>query len=243
MVQTSGVLHHRSHLTHLGRLPPPDPRVLHYIRCAGFYCIYRLRSNFHIDDALITALVERWRQETHTFHLTVEEATVTLQDVAVLLGLRVDVAAVTGSVAQDWPALAQHLLGVVVPDEDGDGPRRLIRGSSINTKWLRERFSVLPNDVNDHTIQCYARAYILLLMHCVLFADASGSMVQMLYLPLLANLEKAGQYSWGSATLAYLYRQLCKAAKKEKNENYGPVILLQVINLLLRYSLFNMSFP
>ena len=47
----------------------------------------------------------------------------------------------------------------------------------------------------------------------------------MLYLPLLANLERAGQYSWGSATLAYLYRQLCKAAKKEKSEIVGPVNL------------------
>ena len=43
-----------------------------------------------IDHPLITALVERWRQETRTFHFLVGEATVTLQDVFVLLGLPVD---------------------------------------------------------------------------------------------------------------------------------------------------------
>ena len=188
-MQTSVPLRHRAHLHHIGSLPAPDHKVLHYIRLAGFYCIYRLGSNLQIDHVLIIALVERWRIETHTFHLTVGEATITLQDVAVLLGVRVDGDAVTGTACQNWPGVAQQLLGVV---PEG----RHIRGSSINAKWLRQQFSVLPADADDHTIQCFARAYILLLMHGVLFADNSGSMVQMIYLPLLGNLERASRYSW-----------------------------------------------
>jgi hypothetical protein len=41
----------------------------------------------HMDEALLTGLVDRWRLETHTFHLPFGEMTVTLKDVAMLTGL------------------------------------------------------------------------------------------------------------------------------------------------------------
>ncbi|KAD2394510.1 hypothetical protein E3N88_41487 [Mikania micrantha] len=74
-----------------GYLPqnPITENVLQYIRLAGFSgvieCEYR-----RLDSALISALVGRWRPETHTFHMPFGEVTVTLQDVTVLLGLRID---------------------------------------------------------------------------------------------------------------------------------------------------------
>ncbi|CAN1273262.1 Protein MAIN-LIKE 2 [Linum perenne] len=42
------------------------------------------------DPELITALVERWRPETNTFHLYGGEATITLEDVHFITGLSVD---------------------------------------------------------------------------------------------------------------------------------------------------------
>ena len=36
---------------------------------------------------MITAFVDRWRPETHTFHLPFDEATITLEDVHCILGL------------------------------------------------------------------------------------------------------------------------------------------------------------
>ena len=64
---------------------PQDERVIYYVRRAGFYGIHRLVSTFEMEMSLVTALVERWRPETHTFHLSVGEATITLEDVVVLL--------------------------------------------------------------------------------------------------------------------------------------------------------------
>jgi hypothetical protein len=40
-----------------------------------------------MDEALLTGLVDRWRSETHTFHLSFGEMTVTLKDIAMLTGL------------------------------------------------------------------------------------------------------------------------------------------------------------
>jgi hypothetical protein len=40
-----------------------------------------------MDEALLTGLVDRWRPETHIFHLPFGEMTVTLKDVAMLTGL------------------------------------------------------------------------------------------------------------------------------------------------------------
>ena len=42
-----------------------------------------------LDMSLLSALVDRWRPETHTFHLPCGEMAPTLQDVAMLLGLSI----------------------------------------------------------------------------------------------------------------------------------------------------------
>ncbi|MFQ6622555.1 hypothetical protein Gotur_002637, partial [Gossypium turneri] len=59
---------------------------------------------------LLSALVKRWRPETHTFHLSCGECTVTLEDVAVQLGLPIDGNAVMGAVR----AYIMHLIGGVL---------------------------------------------------------------------------------------------------------------------------------
>ncbi|XP_022031223.1 serine/threonine-protein phosphatase 7 long form homolog [Helianthus annuus] len=80
----------------LVRQKPIGPRVEGYIREAGFGGL--LDSGYrYIDHALITALVEQWRHETHTFHLPVGETTVTLQDVNVLWGLPIEGVPVCGA--------------------------------------------------------------------------------------------------------------------------------------------------
>ena len=54
-----------------------DPRVATYIIDAGLGRLLRV-PDIDLDHALITTLVERWRLETHSFHLPHNEMTITL---------------------------------------------------------------------------------------------------------------------------------------------------------------------
>ena len=52
-----------------------DDRVLDIVKRVGLEGLYRTPSR-EIDHNLITAFVERWRLETHTFHLPHGETTI-----------------------------------------------------------------------------------------------------------------------------------------------------------------------
>ena len=64
-------------------------RVLFRLSEAGLLTIGRLAESglAKLDRSLLTALVDRWRPETHTFHLPCGEMSPTLQDVAMLLSV------------------------------------------------------------------------------------------------------------------------------------------------------------
>ncbi|XP_022011409.1 protein MAINTENANCE OF MERISTEMS-like [Helianthus annuus] len=65
------------------------PNVSEYITLVGFAGVIMV-DNRRVDSALISALGERWRLETNTFHMSFGEVTITLLDVEVLWGLKVD---------------------------------------------------------------------------------------------------------------------------------------------------------
>jgi Plant mobile domain len=66
-----------------------------------------------IDRDLITAMVERWRRETHTFHLSVGEMTITLEDVSCLWGLPINGYPITSFVDDNWEEDVLHVFGHV----------------------------------------------------------------------------------------------------------------------------------
>ena len=85
--------------------------IISLLRQSEFYWIMKM-GYLKINSSLITVLIERWRSETHTFHLRCGEATITLQDVSVLLGLHTDGAPLIGQTNLDWTELCEELLGV-----------------------------------------------------------------------------------------------------------------------------------
>ncbi|KAL9678671.1 hypothetical protein QQ045_016520 [Rhodiola kirilowii] len=78
-----------------------NPRLVRYVANVGFLPWIQV-CNVNIDPKLYTTLVERWRPETHTFHLNGGEATITLQDVALLTGLPIDGEPMSGLGELEW---------------------------------------------------------------------------------------------------------------------------------------------
>ena len=93
---------------------------------------------------------------------------------------------------------------------------------------MSSQFTELSSDADDIIIHRYAQAYIMQLIGGFLFADKSNTLVHLMFLPLLGSFETAGRYSWGSACLAWLYRELCQASIATILEIADPLILLQV---------------
>ncbi|KAL0359808.1 UNVERIFIED_CONTAM: protein MAINTENANCE OF MERISTEMS [Sesamum angustifolium] len=56
--------------------------------------------------------------------------------------------------------------------------------------------------------------------------DSSGNLVSLLYLAKLEDIVAARNYSWGSAVLAFLYRELCNASEKGKAAIGGTLQLI-----------------
>ncbi|MFQ6667824.1 hypothetical protein Gotur_033712 [Gossypium turneri] len=56
--------------------------------------------------------------------------------------------------------------------------------------------------------------------------DANNNKVHIMYLPLLADLTNVRSYSWGSAVLAVLYRELCRTIKPSVVDMGGCLTLL-----------------
>ncbi|MFQ6656140.1 hypothetical protein Gotur_026372 [Gossypium turneri] len=191
-----------------------------YLELAGFGSVALIRSSDLRFD-LLSALVERWRPETYTFHLSCGECTVTLEDVALQLELPIDGSPVTGvSSFTDPAALCYQLLRE--SPEDGDK-----YFSGIKFTWLKAKIGQLSATATEGELMCAVRVYIMHMIGAVLMPDTNGDSVHLSYLPLLADLSTARSYSWGSAVLAMLYRELCRATESYVKDIDRCLILLQ----------------
>ncbi|XP_016690649.1 serine/threonine-protein phosphatase 7 long form homolog [Gossypium hirsutum] len=170
---------------------------------------------------LITALVERWRLETYTFHLSCGVCTITLEDIALQLEFPIDNIVVTGfSTLSDPETLCYDLLG----RSPGDGDDEL---TTLRFSWLNTTFEYLPSTATEREVMCVVRAYIMHKIGGVLMLDANNNKVHLIYLSPLSDLYATRSYSWGSTVLGTLYRELCRMTKCRAVDIDGCLVLLQ----------------
>ncbi|MBA0620473.1 hypothetical protein Godav_006180, partial [Gossypium davidsonii] len=82
--------------------------------------------------------------------------------------------------------------------------------------WLRDTFSKPRNDLTEVERIRYARAYILEMIGGYFMSDLSRNLVHLRWLLKLVDFRAAGEFSWGSAMLATLYREMCRATPPNK---------------------------
>lgn len=173
----------------------------------------------HLDIPLISAFVERWQPDTNTFHMPFGEVTILVHDVWQILRVPVEGALVTADPdAHQLQCVCMELLGV---DREQLTTHHWRSGGVLTD-------SILSLCGAQRSSETQAIAWMWMLLGSTLFVDKSGNRVR----PSILNELKDGvegieTYSWGAATLAYLYRQLGIASRGDCQGIAGCLTLLQ----------------
>ncbi|KAL1348887.1 hypothetical protein AAHE18_07G112700 [Arachis hypogaea] len=119
-------------------------------------------------SVLLSALVERWRPETHTFHLPVGEVTVTLEDVSYILGLPINGKAITGRLDSSHQFLVENCIACFGREP---GPDDQVFGK-VNIAWVWRCRDTEPCDTQE-SLERYVRAHIFCVLGTIVFPDKS----------------------------------------------------------------------
>jgi len=156
------------------------------------------------DPRLISAFVERWHSETSTFHLPVGELTITLDDVSSLLRFPI-----TGALHSFHALSTEEVIFLLielleVSAEEARAETTLTRGAYVRLGWVRDIYEMR---CQARRWIVAARAYLLHLVCCTLFANKSATYVHVVHLDAFRNLGQSGGYAWGVAVLVHMYDQ------------------------------------
>ncbi|XP_058733592.1 serine/threonine-protein phosphatase 7 long form homolog [Vicia villosa] len=180
----------------------PYSAIIPYLISSGLYHVTNIHST-QIDNRLILALLERWRPETHTFHLPTGECTITLEDVSMLLGLPIEGTQLNGPSELDddvWPAIVGETP-----------PQNALHGSAVRLTWLKGIYQAEANRPTEEHKTRHARIYIMILIGQLLFPDKSGSHVHPKWSQFLFDFNQ----------------EMCKACEFKVKEISGCLLLLQ----------------
>ena len=121
--------------------------MINIIRLLRLEGLFRAPSR-EIDHCLISALVERWRPETHTFHLPHGEMSIILQDVEVIYGLPIEDKVLVGPTAVvngNWSQLCMELLGFTPANDN----KTLVGQRILISRLVDTVAQPLPDDATE----------------------------------------------------------------------------------------------
>ena len=106
-----------------------------------------------------------------------------------------------------WRAQMQALIGMApeAPVED-EAKKKYRIPSGASYQWIVDNFATCHVGADEDVIKTYARVYVWYVISRTLFADSGGTTAQWMWLKALTVFDS--NWSWGSAALAYLYREV-----------------------------------
>ncbi|MQM06412.1 hypothetical protein Taro_039236 [Colocasia esculenta] len=179
------------------------------------------------DVALIQALKERWDPECHAFLLLWGHMIPTLEDVAQIIGLRVDGQAVTGVTYTAYqelaliPRMKLHASLRVVSARHQTGESQ----ADYMARMTEDARVVLAEEEGAAADRDMRRFLILVIGKLIL--GTRGDPVSCRCLPLLEDLSSVGSYAWGAALLAHLFDSLGTSSREMGVAGFFPLLQVQ----------------
>lgn len=169
-----------------------------------WYICYMLTIRFH--RTMMTALMKRWHLETLSFHLPIEEATITLENVWRILCVPIHGELVTYYV--QWGTCAMHwVLGV----------RHLqVREVEIDLSPF-----ISSADLVSLVLCGLVMGLVILDRQGRKFPIGWGVFIEQMF-------EHGTRYAWGMCLLAHLYRDMHEVAYRGARSIFASVFLLHV---------------
>ncbi|KAI5683352.1 hypothetical protein M9H77_04580 [Catharanthus roseus] len=167
----------------------------------------------HPNSSLLSSFVERWQPDTNSFHMPWGEMTITLHDVELILGVPS-----YGNVADHYYSQEQ-IIAVIQSDLD-------ISDSSIGIN-AQNLAGVADSPRSGLSTEQRAACYVLYLLGSSFFTDKSGNNFPGKLWSLVKNVSSLGGFTWGAATLPYLYRSLGQASRADAKKVSGCWSLLE----------------
>ncbi|RWR86348.1 LOW QUALITY PROTEIN: serine/threonine-protein phosphatase 7 long form [Cinnamomum micranthum f. kanehirae] len=183
-----------------------------------------------INKIIVSGFVESWQPETNTFHMPFGEMTITLDDVASILGIPVMGRTVSFNermTYEEAQALLVDALEVESTEAHEEHMKSWCKYGANLLDWSGYGKGFVSDDDGDEMVDCAIRAYLLYLFGCTLFTYKSGTRVPIIFLTVMVDLEVVHSYAWGTAALSYLYRQLGLATRHEVKQIAGYLTLLE----------------
>ena len=117
---------------------------------------------------------------------------------------------------------------LIVSIESARAETAQCRGLYVRLQWVRD---IYERRCQTGHWTAAARAYLLHLLGCILFANKSATNVHVVYLEALRDLSMTGRYAWGVAALVHMYDQLNDASISHNRQLGNYITLLQVTNM------------